>query len=117
MIHRDLSPANISLIGVDQPVLFDFGLAAQFRTDSARGLLEVGGALRGTAHYMAPEQARGEIVDARADVYAVGCMLFEALTGRPPFLGESPIAVALQHVEAAPLPPSHYAAELPAEVD
>src|SRR5262245_35585824 len=117
VIHRDLSPANIFLTGADQPVLFDFGLAVQFRTDSARDVLEVGDALRGTAHYMAPEQARGQIVDARADVYAIGCMMFEALTGRPPFLGESPIAVALQHVEAAPLPPSHYAAELPAVVD
>ena len=117
VIHRDLSPANIFLTGADQPVLFDFGLAVQFRTDSARDVLEVGDALHGTAHYMAPEQARGQIVDARADVYAVGCMLFEALTGRPPFLGESPIAVALQHVEAAPLPPSHYVAQLPAVFD
>lgn len=116
VIHRDLSPANVFLIG-DTPVLFDFGLAAQFRTDSARDVLEVGGSLRGTAHYMAPEQARGEIVDARADIYAVGCLLYEALTGRPPFLGESPIAVALQHVEAMPQPPSRYAPELPAALD
>jgi serine/threonine protein kinase len=116
VIHRDLSPANVFLIG-DEPVLFDFGLAAQFRTDSARDVLDVGGGMRGTAHYMAPEQARGEIVDARADLYAVGCMLYEALTGRPPFLGESPIAVALQHIEAAPMPPSHYVPGLPEVLD
>ncbi|HMG54125.1 MAG TPA: AAA family ATPase, partial [Kofleriaceae bacterium] len=117
VIHRDLSPANIFLIDADQPVLFDFGLAAQFRTDSARDMLEVGGLLRGTAHYMAPEQARGEIVDARADVYAVGCMLYEALTGRPPFLGESPLAVAMQHIDVAPEPPSRFAPALPAVFD
>jgi len=117
VIHRDLSPANIFLVGVDQPVVFDFGLAAQFRTDSARDVLEVGGQLRGTAHYMSPEQARGEIVDARADLYAIGCMLYEALTGRPPFLGESPLAVVMQHLEIPPDPPSTIAPALPAVFD
>jgi len=117
VIHRDLSPANIFLIGADQPVVFDFGLAAQFRTDSARDVLEVGGQLRGTAHYMAPEQARGEIVDARADVYALGCMLYEALTGRPPFLGESALAVVMQHIEVPADPPSRHAPAIPAAFD
>ena len=65
---------------------------------AAREILEVGAAVRGTAHYMAPEQARGEAVDARADIYALGCMLYEALCGRPPFLGDSAAAVLMQHV-------------------
>ncbi len=104
VIHRDLSPANVFLTDQDAPVLFDFGLAAQFRIDSAREVLEVGGLTRGTPHYMAPEQARGEVVDARADVYALGCLLFEAITGRPPFLGESSLAVLMQHIQD-PAPP------------
>jgi tetratricopeptide (TPR) repeat protein len=103
VIHRDLSPGNIFLVGADEPVLFDFGLAAQFHPDGAREVLEVGGYARGTAHYMAPEQARGEVVDARADIYALGCILFEALTGRPPFLDDVK-SVLMQHIEdPAPL--------------
>lgn len=106
IIHRDLSPSNVFLVRDTHPVLFDFGLAAQVLTPSGRDVVEVGGMLRGTAHYMAPEQARGEIVDARADLYSLGCILYEALTGRPPFLGESPVAVLMRHVEDHPVPPS-----------
>ncbi len=108
VIHRDLSPNNIFLVsvdGVDRPVLFDFGLAAQFAVAEAREVLEFGGYALGTIHYMAPEQARGEVVDARADIYSLGCILYEALTGRPPFLDEGK-AVLLQHLEVAPRPPS-----------
>lgn len=109
VIHRDLSPNNlfiISIDGVDRPVLFDFGLAAQFAAAEAREVLEFGGYALGTIHYMAPEQARGEVVDARADIYSLGCILYEALTGRPPFLDEGKRAVLLQHLEDAPRPPS-----------
>ncbi len=109
VIHRDLSPGNIFLVGADEPVLFDFGLASQFHPDGAREVLEVGGYARGTAHYMAPEQARGEVVDARADIYALGCILFEALTGRPPFVDEGGKSVLMQHIEDVPRPPSRYA--------
>ncbi len=116
VIHRDLSPVNIFLVG-DRPVLFDFGLAAQFRIDSARDVLEVGGMLRGTVHYMAPEQARGEVVDARADIYALGCMLYEALTGRPPFLADSALDVVVMHLEQAPIPPRAIVPEVPAEFE
>lgn len=108
VIHRDLSPGNIFLVGDDQPVLFDFGLAAQLRADGAREVLEVGGYARGTAHYMAPEQARGEVVDARADLYALGCMLFEALTGRPPFVDEGGKSVLIQHIDSPAPPPSRF---------
>jgi serine/threonine protein kinase/tetratricopeptide (TPR) repeat protein len=117
VVHRDLSPVNIFLVGADRPVLFDFGLAAQFRVDSARDVLEIGGTLRGTAHYMAPEQARGEVVDARADIYALGCMLYEALTGRPPFLGDSPVAVVMQHIDTPPIAPRAIVPSLPAELE
>ncbi|NVB80784.1 MAG: protein kinase [Kofleriaceae bacterium] len=113
VVHRDLSPVNVFLVGAERPVLFDFGLAAQFRVGSAREVLEIGGVLRGTAHYMAPEQARGEVVDARADIYALGCMLYEALTGRPPFLGNSPLDVVLQHIDAPPIPPRVMVPALP----
>jgi serine/threonine protein kinase len=109
VIHRDLSPNNIFLVsvnGADRPVLFDFGLAAQFAAAEAREVLEFGGYALGTIHYMAPEQARGEVVDARADIYSLGCILYEALTGRPPFLDEGKRAVLLQHLEDAPKLPS-----------
>ncbi len=109
VIHRDLSPGNIFLVGPDEPVLFDFGLASQFHADGAREVLEVGGYARGTAHYMAPEQARGEVVDARADIYALGCILFEALTGRPPFLDVGGKSVLMQHIEDPASPPSQFA--------
>lgn len=120
ILHRDLSPSNVFLLedGAEvQPVLFDFGLAGQFRTASGRDVLEVGGLLRGTAHYMAPEQARGEVVDARADVYSLGCMLYEALTGRPPFLAESPLAVLLRHCEDLAPAPSVLAPQVPRALD
>jgi len=108
VIHRDLSPGNIFLVGADEPVLFDFGLASQWDPDGAREVLEVGGYARGTAHYMSPEQARGEVVDARADIYALGCILFQALTGRPPFIDDGGKSVLLQHIEDAPVPPSRF---------
>ena len=109
VIHRDLSPGNIFLVGADEPVLFDFGLASQFHPDGAREVLEVGGYARGTTHYMAPEQARGEVVDARADLYALGCILFQALTGRPPFIDHGGKSVLIQHIEDPPPVPSRFA--------
>jgi len=117
VVHRDLSPVNVFLVGPEQPVLFDFGLAAQFRTDSARDVLEVGGMMRGTAHYMSPEQVRGEVVDARSDIYALGCILYEALTGRPPFIAEQALAVVMMHLEQEPVPPSAHATGLSRGID
>ncbi|MCA9677581.1 MAG: serine/threonine-protein kinase PknK, partial [Myxococcales bacterium] len=117
LVHRDLSPTNIFILDGERPTLFDFGLAAHFRTDSARDVLEVGGQAVGTTHYMAPEQVRGEVVDARADVYALGCILYEAVTGRPPFLGETRAAVLWQHVEDLPPAASALNPALPAELD
>ncbi len=122
LVHRDLSPSNVFLcsatdVDPPRPMLFDFGLAAHFRTDTARDVLEVGGQAVGTTHYMAPEQARGEVVDARADVYALGCVLYEALTGRPPYVGDTRAAVLWQHVEDRPAPPSTYNPALPPALD
>ncbi|HSN30812.1 MAG TPA: protein kinase, partial [Kofleriaceae bacterium] len=117
IVHRDLSPVNVFLVAPDRPVLFDFGLAAQFRIGTARDVLEVGGMMRGTAHYMSPEQVRGEVVDARADIYALGCMLYEALTGRPPFVAEQALAVVMAHIETEPQPPSTFATGLPRGTD
>src|SRR5450756_2277244 len=71
----------------------------------------------GTAQYLSPEQARGESVDARSDLYSTGCLLYELLTGQPPFQGDSPVAVAYQHVREDPIPPSDLESDLSADVD
>jgi eukaryotic-like serine/threonine-protein kinase len=95
IIHRDVKPANIMITRTGAVKVMDFGIAraladGQNMTQTA--------AVIGTAQYLSPEQARGEAVDARSDVYATGCVLFELLTGEPPFTGDSPVAVAYQHV-------------------
>ena len=74
-------------------------------------------AVVGTAQYLSPEQARGETVDSRSDVYSTGCLLYELLTGRPPFVGDSPVAVAYQHVREQAAPPSDHDTDLPPEID
>src|SRR6185436_11220673 len=74
-------------------------------------------AVIGTAQYLSPEQARGETVDARSDLYSAGCLLYELLVGRPPFVGDSPVSVAYQHVREAPTPPSQLDPELGPEID
>ena len=112
-IHHDLWDADPPA----PPVLFDFGLAFQFEGHKGRDELQSGGRLMGSPDYMAPEQIRGDLVDARADLYALGCMLYEAVTGAVPFLGDSSSVVLSMHLYAEPLPASELVADVPPELD
>ncbi|MDR2378655.1 MAG: Stk1 family PASTA domain-containing Ser/Thr kinase [Bifidobacteriaceae bacterium] len=115
IVHRDIKPGNIMLTAAGQVKVMDFGIArALAETSDAVTQTQ---AVIGTAQYLSPEQARGENVDARSDLYSTGCVLFELLTGRPPFQGDSAVAVAYQHVREYPVPPSAYAPDVPAVLD
>jgi eukaryotic-like serine/threonine-protein kinase len=113
IVHRDIKPGNIMLTDAGQVKVMDFGIA---RAMGEVGLTQTA-AVIGTAHYLSPEQARGEKVDARSDLYSTGCLLYELLTGRPPFTGDSPVSIAYQHVNEEPQPPSAFAAEIAPEAD
>ncbi|RMG09329.1 MAG: serine/threonine protein kinase, partial [Planctomycetota bacterium] len=115
LLHRDLKAANVLLRSDGRAVVTDFGLARELA--SARERLTRTGELLGTPGSMAPEQARGGEVDERTDVYGLGALLFEALTGRPPFVGKSPLAVLDQVVRAPAPAPSELRAGLPPAVD
>jgi eukaryotic-like serine/threonine-protein kinase len=104
LVHRDLKPENIFIQDDGRPVLLDLGIAAHFAGSGGREELGVDDAL-GTPQYVAPEQIRGELVDARADLYALGCILYECVTGRPPFSGTTR-AVLHQHENEPPISPS-----------
>ena len=103
IIHRDVKPANVMITTAGAVKVMDFGIA---RALADGGSVTQTAAVIGTAQYLSPEQARGEAVDARSDVYAAGCVLYELLTGSPPFTGDSPVAVAYQHVREDPKRPS-----------
>ncbi len=103
IIHRDVKPANIMISKTGAVKVMDFGIA---RALSDANSVTQTSAVIGTAQYLSPEQARGEKVDARSDVYSLGCVLYEILTGEPPFIGDTPVAVAYQHVREDPIPPS-----------
>lgn len=115
IVHRDMKPANIMINRAGAVKVMDFGIARAI-ADSSNPMTQTA-AVIGTAQYLSPEQARGETVDARSDVYSVGCVLFEILTGEPPFTGDSPIAVAYQHVREDPRLPSHVHNGVPRELD
>ena len=115
IIHRDIKPANVMITPTGAVKVMDFGIARAV-ADSAASMTATH-AVIGTAQYLSPEQARGEQVDARSDLYSTGCLLFELLTGRPPFVGDSPVAVAYQHVGQAPQAPSSLAPDVPAVLD
>jgi serine/threonine-protein kinase len=104
IVHRDVKPANVMITKNGAVKVMDFGIARAV-ADGQAAVTQTA-AVIGTAQYLSPEQARGEAVDARSDVYAAGCVLFELLTGEPPFTGDSPVAVAYQHVREDPKPPS-----------
>ncbi|QNE19918.1 Stk1 family PASTA domain-containing Ser/Thr kinase [Kribbella qitaiheensis] len=115
IVHRDIKPGNVMLTPQGQVKVMDFGIARAV-ADTTSDMTQTA-AVIGTAQYLSPEQARGETVDARSDLYSTGCLLYELLVGRPPFVGESPVSVAYQHVREEPLPPSSYDPDIPPEVD
>jgi serine/threonine protein kinase/beta-lactam-binding protein with PASTA domain len=115
IVHRDIKPANVMLTPNGEVKVMDFGIARAL-ADSAATMTATAQVI-GTAQYLSPEQARGERVDARSDIYSTGCVLYELLTGRPPFQGDSPVAIAYQHVREEAPPPSHIDPSIPRWAD
>ncbi|GAB3133779.1 Stk1 family PASTA domain-containing Ser/Thr kinase [Tsukamurella serpentis] len=115
IVHRDMKPANVMLTHSGEIKVMDFGIARAM-SDPSAGMTQTA-AVIGTAQYLSPEQARGDSVDARSDVYAAGCVLFELLTGQPPFTGDTPVSVAYQHVREDPPTPSSILDTVPPELD
>ncbi|MBI2570456.1 MAG: tetratricopeptide repeat protein [Candidatus Schekmanbacteria bacterium] len=117
IVHRDLKPDNILVRADGRPVIVDFGLAAIFGGDESREPLSVDSGSVGTVSYMAPEQIRGELLDARADLYGLGCIIYELLTGLPPFRGERRADILYGHLYDEPLPPSRRVGGIPPALD
>ncbi|MEV7093004.1 Stk1 family PASTA domain-containing Ser/Thr kinase [Amycolatopsis sp. NPDC051045] len=115
IVHRDVKPANVMITKNGAVKVMDFGIARAMH-DGQSAMTQTA-AVIGTAQYLSPEQARGESVDARSDVYAAGCVLYELITGEPPFTGDSPVAVAYQHVREDPNPPSSVNPAVAPELD
>lgn len=115
IVHRDIKPGNIMLTSTGAVKVMDFGIARAIE-DSAATVTQTH-AVVGTAQYLSPEQARGELVDSRSDLYSTGCLLYELLTGRPPFQGDSAVAIAYQHVREIPKAPSATAPDVPESLD
>ncbi|WP_299959406.1 Stk1 family PASTA domain-containing Ser/Thr kinase [uncultured Modestobacter sp.] len=115
IVHRDVKPGNVMITPQGTVKVMDFGIARAV-SDSAATMTSTA-AVIGTAQYLSPEQARGEGVDARSDVYSAGCLLYELVTGTPPFTGDSPVAVAYQHVREDPKTPSSINPAIPPELD
>lgn len=113
IIHRDIKPVNVLMDSAKRPILSDFGIAKVLA--SSNGLTRPGAGV-GTPEYMSPEQCRGEEVDGRADIYALGVMLFEALTGRTPFIGDNYPALAYNHLNAPPPDPRLFNPQLSPQV-
>ncbi|MQA86249.1 MAG: Stk1 family PASTA domain-containing Ser/Thr kinase [Streptosporangiales bacterium] len=115
IVHRDIKPANVMLTRTGEVKVMDFGIARAL-TDASATMTQTAQVI-GTAQYLSPEQARGERVDSRSDIYSTGCVLYELLTGQPPFTGDSPVAIAYQHVREDPVPPSQLDPEMPSYAD
>ncbi|MGY1916896.1 Stk1 family PASTA domain-containing Ser/Thr kinase [Blastococcus sp. SYSU DS0973] len=115
IVHRDVKPGNVMITPQGTVKVMDFGIARAV-SDSAATMTSTA-AVIGTAQYLSPEQARGEGVDARSDVYSLGCLLYELVTGAPPFTGDSPVSVAYQHVREDPRLPSSINPDVPPELD
>ncbi|WP_129665026.1 Stk1 family PASTA domain-containing Ser/Thr kinase, partial [Phytoactinopolyspora endophytica] len=115
IVHRDIKPGNVMITTAGEVKVMDFGIARSL-ADTGMALTQTA-AVVGTAQYISPEQARGEQADARSDLYACGCVLYELLTGRPPFVGESLVSVAVSHVREYATPPSALDPSIPPELD
>src|SRR5579875_2468822 len=115
IIHRDIKPGNVMITPQGAVKVMDFGIARAV-ADSSATVTQTANVI-GTAQYLSPEQARGETVDPRSDVYSCGCLLYELVTGVPPFQGDSPVAVAYQHVRENPVLPSTRVPDVPRVVD
>lgn len=115
VVHRDIKPGNVMITDNGTVKVMDFGIARAV-SDSSSTVAETTQII-GTAAYFSPEQAKGESVDARTDLYSTGVVLYEMLTARQPFRGDSPVAVAYQHVSETPVPPSEVNEDLPRSLD
>ncbi len=116
VVHRDVKPGNVILTQAGQVKVADFGIARAITANADENLTQVG-TVMGTATYFSPEQARGDPVDPRSDIYSLGCVLYELLVGKPPFSGESQVAIAYKHVQESPVPPRHLNIELPTAIE
>jgi eukaryotic-like serine/threonine-protein kinase len=115
IVHRDIKPGNVMVTRNGDIKVMDFGIARAM--SDAQATMTQTAQVIGTAQYLSPEQARGERVDSRSDLYSAGCLLYELLTGRPPFTGDSPVAIAYQHVRENPIPPSRVDPDVPPWAD
>jgi eukaryotic-like serine/threonine-protein kinase len=115
IVHRDIKPGNVMVTRNGDIKVMDFGIARAM--SDAQATMTQTAQVIGTAQYLSPEQARGERVDTRSDLYSTGCLMYELLVGRPPFTGDSPVAIAYQHVRENPIPPSRLDPDLPPWAD
>ncbi|MGW0734334.1 protein kinase domain-containing protein [Streptomyces sp. NPDC002851] len=115
IVHRDIKPANVIITNAGAVKVMDFGIARALH--GASQTMTQTGMVMGTPQYLSPEQALGKAVDHRSDLYATGCMLYELLTLRPPFTGETPLSVVYQHVQDMPSPVSEISDGVPPELD
>ena len=115
IIHRDIKPANVMLTSTGGVKVADFGIARA--VSDTTGTVTLAGTVLGTPQYLSPEQGRGQPVDVRSDIYSVGCMLYELLVGLPPFTGDSPVSIVVQHVSEAPAAPSQANSDIPTDID
>jgi len=117
VVHRDVKPGNILITASGVVKVADFGIAQASSNSDATLNLTQAGAVMGTATYFSPEQAQGQQVDPRSDLYSLGCVLYEMLTARPPFSGDSPVAIAYKHVQEQPTPPTAINPSVPAPLE